>query len=113
MKALTKHHAFVKSTNFDANERFIHLRNVNMAYENGRVVKDVTAFVRVVNGKDFVSFAECDDRDQFCKAAGRNVARRKFFQGKRQPLITIETVSDNTSQRAKLYEEVSKTYTEN
>lgn len=70
-----------RSTNREADERFFHL-NVTGQIQ-GRTVKKVTAFSRVRDGVTYVSFAECDSRDQFDRRVGRNVARRKWFAGKR------------------------------
>lgn len=73
-----------RSTNRDADERFFHFRNVNVVYDNGREVRDVTAFIRrLPDGTYAAAFAECDVRDAFCRTRGRTVARRKWFAGKR------------------------------
>lgn len=47
-----------------------------------RSIQAVTAFARKMGEDWYVSYAECDWRDQFCKATGRVVARRKWFAGK-------------------------------
>lgn len=75
-----------RSTDREADERFFHLPGSDIPLgENGRVVNRVTAFSRVKDGVTYVAFAECDSRDQFCRRTGRNVARRKWFAGKRYP----------------------------
>jgi hypothetical protein len=91
-----------RSTNRDADERFFHFRNVNMAYENGRTVRDVTAFIRrLPDGTYAAAYAECDERDAFCRTRGRTVARRKWFAGKR-----TATFAERPS-----YEELLRTWT--
>lgn len=72
-----------RSTKREANERFVHLRSVNLGTANGRTISNITAFVRTADGVEYVSFAECDSRDQFDRRAGRTVARRKWFAGKK------------------------------
>jgi hypothetical protein len=97
-----------RSPDREANERFVHLRNVdNLTPGRKRVVRNVTAFVRTINGVDYVSFAECDSRDQFCRKTGRVVARRKWFNEKRYPLREIEVVP---GEKPSLYEAVLETY---
>lgn len=65
-------------------ERYHHLRNVEIEYDNGRTVTNVTAFIRQDDsGQWCASFAECDSRDHFDRRRGRCVARRKWFQGNR------------------------------
>jgi hypothetical protein len=84
-----------RSNKKEADERYFHL----VPREEGsvwnieaegriRVVKNVTAFVRkdLSNGKYYVAYAECDERDEFNRAVGRNVARRKWFAKKRTAL---------------------------
>jgi hypothetical protein len=64
-------------------EAFHHSR-ASFDADHGRKVQARTAFVRQDrDGQWYVSYAECDERDQFCKKAGRQVARRKWFDGKR------------------------------
>lgn len=106
----TKRTPFVRSPNREANERFVHLRNVNLVLPNKRTVKHVTAFIRTNEGADFVSFAENDARDQFCKRTGRTVARRKWFVGKRVPLLRVENVDGLANEPASLYETCLDTY---
>lgn len=79
-----------RSTNREADERFFHLNvgDVEANGDTGRVVSRVTAFSRVKDGVTYVSFAECDVRDQFDRRVGRNVARRKWFAGKRYKTST-------------------------
>lgn len=48
---------------------------------------EATVFVRKEQDKWFGSIAIRSDRDQFSRKAGRCVARRKYFQGKRSPVI--------------------------
>jgi hypothetical protein len=103
-----------RSPDREANERFVHLRDnkqnrEGMEYKRGRHVSDVTAFIRTANGVDYVSFAECDSRDQFCRKTGRVVARRKWFNEKRVPLREIEVV---LGEKPSLYEAVLETYYE-
>lgn len=80
-----------RSTDRDANERFVHLRPMNPGHGFGtnmdRDISHVTAFIRNDNGVDYVSFAECDARDQFTRKRGRTIARRKWFSGKKYLLI--------------------------
>lgn len=79
-----------RSTNRERDERFFHLRNVNVHYDDGRCVRDVTAFTRrAEDGTTYVSFAECDERDQFNRKRGRTVARRKWFSGKRYAMPIV------------------------
>lgn len=76
-----------RSTKPGTDEMFFHLRNVDVEYPNGRFVEDVTAFIRRdKDGQSYVSFAERDIRDQFCRSRGRTVSRRKWFQNKRVKL---------------------------
>lgn len=75
-----------RSTNREADERFFHINTGELPVGRGRTVQRITAFTRTTPGGTFVSFAECDSRDQFCKKVGRNVARRKWFAGKRYPI---------------------------
>jgi hypothetical protein len=81
-----------RSTNREANERFVHLNITYPGHDFGtkmdRKISHVTAFVRTKDGVEYVSFAECDARDQFSRRVGRNVARRKWFAGKRTVLMT-------------------------
>jgi hypothetical protein len=100
MTTTKKRVAFVRSPNREANERFVHLRKVDRLYTNGRRVNNVTAFIRTIDGEDFASFAENDERDQFCKRTGRNVARRKWFQGKRTLLQPAVLDGDSLYERA-------------
>lgn len=72
--------------------------------EGERSIQAVTAFARKVGEDWYVSYAECDWRDQFCKATGRTVARRKWFAGKKDKL-EIDIVSDRPT-----YEGVFETY---
>jgi hypothetical protein len=100
-----------RSTNREANERFVHLKGVNMEYDNGRLVRDVTGFVRTdKDGQTYVSFAEGDSRDQFCKARGRTVARRKWFDGKSVPLQQIEKLDGQGHEKVSLYDSALATY---
>lgn len=65
-------------------ERFFHKRNVFEEIQ-GRMVAHLTVFMRQdKDGKWYASRAECDVRDQFCRHAGRVIARRKWFQGKKR-----------------------------
>lgn len=107
-----KRHPFVKSPVREAHERVLHLRDVNMQYDNGRTVKNVTAFVRRIDGVDYVSFAENDERDQFSRRVGRTVARRKWFQNKRVPLKKITLADGQATKDARLYDAVYATYME-
>lgn len=80
----TKNHP-TRSTDKERDERYYHFRNVEMDYDNGREVRDVTAFVRKDHDdKYYVAYAECDARDGFCRRTGRTVARRKWFAKKRR-----------------------------
>jgi hypothetical protein len=99
-----------RSPDREANERFVHLRNKFIETGSGRHVRNVTAFVRTIDGVEYVSFAECDERDQFCRRTGRVIARRKWFQGKRTRLATIEMVEAHTTQPVNLYDRVVHTY---
>ena len=88
-----------RSPDREADERFYHLRNTSVQLDNGRTIGNVTAFIRrnKNDGQHYVSFAECDARDQFNRKVGRVVARRKWFNGKRQPLNaapSYESVAD-------------------
>lgn len=70
-------------------ERYHHLRDIELQYQNGREVAHVTAFIREDNeGKLCASFAECDARDQFDRKRGRVVARRKWFNNDRVPVAS-------------------------
>lgn len=106
MNAVLKVQHPTRSTDREANERFVHLTfgDTVMEYENGRRVKAVTAFIRTKDGQELVSFAECDERDQFCRKAGRVVARRKWFNEKRTELVPV--ILDNDT----LYDRVLTTY---
>lgn len=79
-------------------ERYYHMRDLDVTYDNrDRVVTDATFFVRQdKDGKYYLSVAECDSRDQFCRKRGRTIARRKWFQGRRIPIaeegINFETI---------------------
>lgn len=67
-------------------ERYFHIRSFAVAGKpsNPRGVQAITAFARQdKDGKWYISQAECDYRDQFCRKTGRTVARRKWFAGKR------------------------------
>lgn len=99
-----------RSPNREANERFVHLRNCNNDYPNGRMVNNVTAFIRTKDGVDYVSFAECDSRDQFCRQRGRVVARRKWFRDKRVPLTTEGIVNNMVNEKSSLYDRCLDTY---
>jgi hypothetical protein len=49
-------------------------------------INGATAFYRMEDdGKWYVSIALCCMKDQFCRKTGRQVARRKYFQGKKFP----------------------------
>lgn len=88
-------------------EYFFHMRNVSIPRRNGRVVSDVTAFVR--RGPDgvlYAAFAECDQRDQFCREAGRRTARRKWFTMDSQPMV----VRPDPIRNAPRYEDVFSEY---
>lgn len=74
-----------------ADERYYHFRFENQPQtgvaKKIRSLSAVTAFARQdKEGNWFVSYAECDSRDQFCRRTGRNVARRKWFAGKRSSI---------------------------
>ncbi len=72
MKAAAKHQ--YKSSTHD--ERFIHFTKLP---EGGRF-RAVTVFARKeADGKWYYSFAFCVMADQFCRAMGRKIARRKYF----------------------------------
>lgn len=69
-------------------EKYFHLKLPDgkgfLPSNSERVVQAVTGFARQMpDGSWMASFAECDSRDQFCRSTGRNVARRKWFHGKR------------------------------
>lgn len=92
-----------RSPDREANERFVHLRKLNIEIQSTvpRLVNNVTAFIRTdKDGQTYVSFAECDARDQFCRRTGRTIARRKWFQKNRVLLEEAET----------LYEAVRKSW---
>jgi hypothetical protein len=78
-----------RSTNRDRDERFFHIKPRNegevwVLNDGQRTISRITAFTRKdKDGKVYASYAECDERDQFCKRVGRTVARRKWFAGKR------------------------------
>jgi hypothetical protein len=105
-----------RSPDREANERFVHLREVDFPSRNGRVIGDVTAFIRTSRphggtpGVEYVSFAECDARDQFCRKTGRVVARRKWFQNKSVPLLRITAADGLLVEDATLYARVLETY---
>jgi hypothetical protein len=105
MKSQEKKTYPTRSPDREANERFVHLRNCNNSYPNGRMVDNVTAFIRTIDGVDYVSFAETDIRDQFCRKTGRVVARRKWFNGKR-----VLLVPGGNAQEDRLYERALDTY---
>lgn len=71
-----------RSTDREADERYYHFKDVDLEMDNGRIVRNVTAFIRKdkTDSAYYASFAECDDRDQFCRRVGRTVARRKWFR---------------------------------
>ena len=49
-----------------------------------RIITAETYFVRLApDGKLYAAVAECSVLDQFSRKAGRSIARRKWFQGKR------------------------------
>jgi len=74
-----------KSTTHD--ERYIHITNLwgSLKY------KAATIFARQENGEWFMAVALCWKVDQFCRATGRQNARRNYFKGNKQSLgITFE-----------------------
>ena len=76
-----------------ADERYYHHKyqvQPVTGVKDKRSLSAVTAFARQdKDGIWYVAHAECDSRDQFCRRVGRNVARRKWFNGKRVPLEEI------------------------
>jgi hypothetical protein len=64
-----------KSTTHE--ERYFHVRDYN-GFGN-----DATVFMRQTDAKWEASVAFCHPKDNFSRKVGRNVARRKFFAGKR------------------------------
>jgi len=66
-----------KSTTHE--ERFYHFRESSVV--NGKKVKGATAFCRKDGDGWLVSAAFCSARDNWCKATGRTIARRHFFNG--------------------------------
>lgn len=70
-----------------------------------RFIVAATAFARIDKDNNwYVAIAECDHRDQFDRRVGRNIARRKWFNGKRE-LVGIEA-----GQTRPTYEQVFKDY---
>ena len=107
-----------RSPDREANERFVHLRNLpypgeGVGLKGDRTVTNVTAFVRNIDGTEYVSFAECDSRDQFCRRTGRVIARRKWFNEKRTPLLEgTRGGTDPGGNSSTLYDRVLDTYYE-
>lgn len=58
-----------------------------------------TVFFRKEGDKWYRSCALRDVRDQFCRKTGRNVARRKYFQGKRKERVSNERPSYDDAKR--------------
>lgn len=102
-----------RSTNREANERFVHFQPHSPGHGFGinedRNISHVTAFIRTKDGVDYVSFAECDARDQFNRRRGRTIARRKWFDGKRVVLQDSQ-VWDNPDKGMSLYDRAFDTW---
>lgn len=67
-------------------EKFFHFPDLQLwadvVHDNSRkyTPKAATAFCRKVQDRWLVSFAFCHPNDQFSRARGRTLSRRKFFQ---------------------------------
>lgn len=106
MSAMTAAHP-TRSTDREADERFFHFKDVDLELPNGRIIRNVTCFTRKdkTDGKYYASFAECDDRDQFCKRTGRTVARRKWFRSPSKRLVVAPEGLNYETLRVKWEEE--------
>ena len=89
---VTEGHKQLSHRSTKADERYYHhkYQTKPTVGQRDRQLSAVTAFARQdKDGTWYVAYAECDSRDQFCRRVGRNVARRKWFAGKRTPLEEI------------------------
>lgn len=76
MSAATHPH---KSTKEGVTELYFHIREPHVS-KKGKRFKAATMFARSEGeGNWFMSIARCSEGDNFCKASGRSIARRKLF----------------------------------
>lgn len=73
-----------KSTTEGVTELYFHIREPHVS-KKGKRFKAATIFARCEGeGTWFMSIARCSEEDNFCKANGRSIARRKWAHGKSQ-----------------------------
>lgn len=60
-------------------ERFYHIKERHTD-TSGKTYIAGTVFMREFDGTWYASVARCSESDNFCKATGRNVARRRWFK---------------------------------
>lgn len=70
-----------KSTKEGVTELYFHIREPHTS-KKGKKFKAATAFARDEgDGLWRMSVARCSEEDNFCRASGRSIARRKYMQG--------------------------------
>ncbi len=73
-----------KSTKEGVTELYFHIREPHTS-KKGKKFKAATVFARNEdNGLWYISIARCSEGDNFCKADGRSIARRKWALGNSQ-----------------------------
>ncbi len=70
-----------KSTKEGVTELYFHIREPHTS-KKGKKFKAATVFARNEdNGLWYMSIARCSEEDNFCKAEGRSISRRKWMLG--------------------------------
>lgn len=68
-----------KSTKEGVTELYFHIREPHVS-KKGKRFKAATVFARnSLDGLWYISIARCSEGDNFSKASGRSIARRKWF----------------------------------